>query len=334
MQEELPVAVPADADTGVAEECRELALDLLALLGELDSARWRSELELAVRDHVARIQLRTDRLRKADLLADTLRQSLDELVEVIRACLPARDLPREQLYRAWDDFRHHLQPAYEGICNALAEQSIVVPTRRPTNYARNVLHFGSALLAMAIVHWLLSPTAMLVVGGALATWAWSMEAGRRVHPAVNRFLMWVLGPFAHPHESYRVNSATWYCTALFLLALFGSKLLVLVAIGVLGFADPMAAVIGRRFGTVKLVNGRSLQGSLTFFLTGVAVAAPTIAWTRPELHPTEVLAISAAASALSAVAELFSLRIDDNLSIPIAAAFGAGLTAMALGIAF
>ncbi|MCB1245757.1 MAG: hypothetical protein KDB69_00660, partial [Acidimicrobiia bacterium] len=117
--------------------------------------------------------------------------------------------------------------------------SIVVPTRRPTNYARNVLHFGSALLAMAIVHWLLSPTAMLVVGGALATWAWSMEAGRRVHPAVNRFLMWVLGPFAHPHESYRVNSATWYCTALFLLALFGSKLLVLVAIGVLGFADPM-----------------------------------------------------------------------------------------------
>ena len=318
----------------LAVESRALALDIHSLLAELDPARWRAELEAAARSHVARIDARLAGLRAMPTIQETaLASSVAELSGVLEAHVPAADLPIDRVESEWADFRTRLQPVYEALANALRSEAIHVPTRRPTNYARNALHLTGATVALALVHLLLDARSMLIVALGLTLWAWSMELGRRAFPAVNRVLMALLGPFAHPHESYRVNSSTWYCTALLLLSLTGSKLLILTGLAVLGFADPLAAIVGRRWGSIKLVHGRSLQGSLAFGVTGTLAAGVVTLLARPELEPGTVLALAGSAALLGAIAELFSLRIDDNLSIPLAAAAGAGLVAAALGIA-
>lgn len=316
----------------LAVESRDFALDLHTLLGDLDTARWKAELEQAVRDRATRLETRAAELREAIDDAN-LRESLDEVVAVLRAALPDAGAPAERLEAEWSAFRARLQPAYEAWANALLEHAIHVPTRRPTNYARSILHALAAAAAVVVIHFVLGPTAMLVIGAALAVWAWSMEIGRRVSPAINQLLMRIFGSFAHPHEAYRINSATWYCTALLALGLTGSTLLAMIAIAVLGFADPMAAFVGRRWGSIKLVNGRSLQGTLAFFATGTIAALVVTTATQPDIPPLTAVGLSAAASALAAVAELFSLRVDDNLSVPLAAAAGAALGAFALGMA-
>ena len=319
----------------LASESRALAIDLHTLLSELDVARWRADLEQSCRTQAARIEARLVALRAREELGEArlsaLRRSVEDLYGVLCSAMPRQALNTEQLALDWAELRARLQPAYEQMAAALQSLAIHVPTRRPTNYARNILHISGALAALVLVHTVLPPAWMLPVGLGLAAWAWSLELSRRLSPRVNALLMRILGSFAHPHESSRVNSSTWYCTALGGLALLGSPTLVLVAIAVLGFADPAAAIIGRRYGSVKLVNGRSLQGSGAFVGVGFLATLTVLLATRPDLSLPAVLAMSAGAALLGAVAELFSLRVDDNLSVPVAAAAGAGLVGMLLG---
>jgi dolichol kinase len=102
-------------------------------------------------------------------------------------------------------------------------------------------------------------------------------------------------------------------------------------VAVLGFADPTAAIVGRRFGRVKLVNGRTLEGTITFFVVGVAAALGVVAW-LPAPPPVAVaLALAAAAGVAGALAELFSRRIDDNFSIPIVSAAATAAVLLASG---
>ena len=67
--------------------------------------------------------------------------------------------------------------------------------------------------------------------------------------------MGFLGPIAHPHERYVVNSATWYATSLTLLAVAFEPMAQSIGVIVLGLADPAAGIVGRRFGTRKLREG-------------------------------------------------------------------------------
>ena len=91
-----------------------------------------------------------------------------------------------------------------------------------------------------------------------------------------------------------------------------------LGIAVLGFADPAAAIIGRRYGRIKLVNGRTLEGTATFVAVGTLVAVPWLAlvW---GMDPGLALKLGFFGALAGGVAELFSRRVDDNLSIPVAA---------------
>ena len=147
-----------------------------------------------------------------------------------------------------------------------------------------------------------------------------LEVGRYLFPPMNRVLMRLLGRIAHPHESHRVNSSSWFILALFVLSFF-DLVYGTVALAILGAADPAAAVIGRRFGRRTLVHGRTVEGTLAFWAVGTVASAAAL-WVWFDYPPDQTLVMSATASAFAAVAELFSRRIDDNLAIPVAAAFG------------
>lgn len=165
------------------------------------------------------------------------------------------------------------------------------------------------------------------MAGAMAATAWTLESGRRVWPAMNSVLMRMFGLVAHDHERDRVNSGTWYATALFGLALATSPLVCSLAVLVLGVADPAAAAIGRRFGRTRIAAGRSLEGSLAFVFAGTLAAFAMLRVFYGTLPVGEAWALAAGAAVAGALAEALLHRVDDNLSIPLAAAAGAALVA-------
>jgi dolichol kinase len=94
---------------------------------------------------------------------------------------------------------------------------------------------------------------------------------------------------------------------------------------VLGVGDPLAAIVGRAYGRTKLLHGRSLEGTLAFALSAALACFVAFVVFHPSLGVPLALGAAAAAALSGAVAELVSLRVDDNFSVPLSAAAGAWL---------
>ena len=317
-------------------DSQQLALDLHALLRDLDPARWRDDLVETARERL--LQLRQQLVALLERLDSegpvaALQAALQEIVRLLEDFHPSDELALPDLRQEWDELRRRLMPVYEQLVGALKVQDIHVPSLRPTNYRRNVLHMSSGLLALSVVQVLGNTNWILLTAVGFFLYAWSMEAGRRLWPGLNDRLMSFYGPVAHPHEWHRVNSGTWYCTAMLGLALTHSLAICSVAVIVLGFADPMAAIIGRRYGRVPLIHGRSLEGSATFLVVALVSGYATLAVFYPELAQTHGLGLALGAAIVAMLAELFSRRVDDNLSIPLGSGAGMILAGTLMGIA-
>ncbi len=202
---------------------------------------------------------------------------------------------------------------------------------RPTNVARSLFHVLSGVVALAAIRSVPSRRWLVGAAGAIFVAAWAMETSRRRSEAINERLMRLFGPVAHAHERHRVNSSTWYATALLALALFAPLVAAEIGVLVLAIADPAAGMMGRRFGRVRFASGRSLEGALTFLVVAFAVA---FAWLSlaGAVPLSARLMLAAGGAVAGAVTELGAVRVDDNLSIPLVVAASVTATGALAGV--
>ena len=313
-------------------------LELHALLRDIDPSRWRSDFDAALRDRLHRIQAGAVQMMAAlrsEGKMDAVRERVDELSRALRDFSPRQSLPSAEAIRdEWLHFRKSVVPYYELCVLSLRRQAIQVPSLRPTNYARTALHIGCGILAIVLLEWLLPLWALPFAAGGFALWCWSMEIARRIWPWWNTMLFKfpLFKVVAHPREVHHVNSATWFATSIFVLALMQTHIVPLVAAAVVTFGDPAAATIGRKWGKTVLVNGRTLEGCLALLVVGTSVGllglrvfhADVLTW------PESIL-VAGLAALFGGVAELVSRRLDDNLTVPLCAAGGAMLARLMIG---
>lgn len=202
---------------------------------------------------------------------------------------------------------------------------------RPANPRRALFHVASALVSLLFTLVVFDTQQLPFVAGSIAVLFWCLEALRRPFPRFNALLMRFFAPIAHPKEREEVNSATWYMTALTLLALTKSPVLCAIGVAVLGFGDPAASAIGRRFGRVKLMHGRTLEGSLAFVAVATIMAVASGALAASAVPLGALVVAGACAAVAGAVAEILSRRMDDNFTIPLAATGAAAIVLTILG---
>ncbi len=316
-------------------ESEAAARDLHGILRSMDPARWKDEGAPRLRVELDDLAGRMARLAELEPLEGAegeVAARLAELSALIARGLPSPGLSTERLRAAWAELRSRLVPAYESLAKSLSSIQVDIPSLRPTNYARNVYHVVSGLVVLAITQLYLPGWKGILVAGSATITAWSLEISRRYSPAINNACMKAFGAFAHPHEAWRINSATWFTTALFGLSLLPDRIPVTVAMAILASGDPAAAVIGRRFGRIRLANGRSLEGALAFVGASLLVGLPALLAFYPGLGFATGTALVLAGAIPAALAELFTRKIDDNLAIPWAAAAGCMLAQAAFGV--
>ena len=216
------------------------------------------------------------------------------------------------------------KPAYDVQAVDLGEITFEVTPARPTNYTRSAFHVVSGAASLALIRLLPGRGWLVAASLVIATAAWTMEAMRRCSPATNDRLMRLFAPVAHAHERHRVNSSTWYVTALVLLAAFFPLRASAIGVVVLAVADPAAGFIGRRFGRTRIRAGRSVEGTLAFVVAGTLAALGALSLCYAVPVPVAVL-LGATGAIAGAIAELVSLRLDDNFTIPLTAALATSL---------
>ncbi len=319
-------------DVALRTESQLLAEEVYALIQELDPATWRADLEAAARARLAAIRDRA-RLVLARIEAERAERSIassPRFEEALRTLVELSDEASRRASRKRAEWRatfKRLQPEYAALAQRLRSLQIELPRLRPTNSSRSLLHIASGVAVLFMLHHVLSHAGALIVGGSLVAAAWTMEISRRKSARVNDALMAMLGRFAHGHEWQSINSATWYASALLIMVVAFPLVAATTGAMVLALADPAAALVGRRFGRVKLINGRSLEGSLTFLLVAAPTAWAVLGTYGPALSLDHSLLVAGAAALVGALVELLTRHIDDNFTIPmaVAAAVAAGL---------
>ncbi len=171
---------------------------------------------------------------------------------------------------------------------------------------------GVLLLPLDLAKWLLIVFSVVAV---------VLEVGRASLPTVNDLLIKLL-PFFKPHERFQITGATYYwLSATFVVFAFPEDIAVL-ALLFLAFGDPFATVIGSRDHRARIF-GKSIAGTAAF--AAVAVIAGTVATLHPEIDLVWWLVPGAI---VAAVAELLPSPLDDNVTVPLAAAIVMALLSM------
>lgn len=313
------------------DESRQIAEEVFHVLQTIDPVRWRTGVEAAARDRLGRIRAQLQGLLDSKAFATSdaaVRQLQERLRHMARLLEEFQQRRAERLDRTEPDdaeasdlrnLRSRLQPAYAAVAHWLQTHAVEVPTLRPTNHFRSVFHVCTGLILLVSIQHLMDDAQRLVACWIFVAVAWSLEAIRKWMPASNRWIMLPFRQVAHPHEHHGVNSATWYGTAMLLMALFSTTPAASVGIIVLAFGDPFAALIGRRYGRIRLVANRSLEGTTAFVLMGMLAAWVMLSVYYPDLPTSTAIAAAFAGGLAGALAELFSYRLDDNFTIPLAA---------------
>ena len=199
---------------------------------------------------------------------------------------------------------------------------------RPVTWSRGLFHVSWGLAAVLIYHFLLTQGQAVAIMLGFTGLAVTLESTRRIWPRWNAFLIEkVFGKVARPWERHRVNSATWYTLALLAITVLLPREAAEAGVLVLAFGDPAAALIGSRYGKVKLYRQKSIAGTSAFvvFAFAACVGFFALTGTLASVGVGTMLALCATAAVAGAIAELFADKLDDNFAVPVLAAEVAAL---------
>jgi len=111
------------------------------------------------------------------------------------------------------------------------------------------------------------------------------------------------------HERYTIGAHIYFTVAALLIIWFFPKDIAIGSIAVATLGDAIAAIIGKPFGRHRFSNGKSLEGSLSYFIIAILILTPLI-----DLPHAIIGALA------GTLAEFYELPPDDNFSNQIAVA--------------
>ncbi|HOP08740.1 MAG TPA: SEC59/DGK1/VTE5 family protein [Candidatus Methanofastidiosa archaeon] len=115
-----------------------------------------------------------------------------------------------------------------------------------------------------------------------------------------------LEPILRPEEKRSWGSHTYYAVGAFICILLYSKDIAICSTAALVIGDSIAAIVGKMVGNHRIYKKKTLEGSLACFLSCLAVCYLVVS-----------LPLAMTGATTTTLTELYTVRINDNLSIPV-----------------
>lgn len=114
------------------------------------------------------------------------------------------------------------------------------------------------------------------------------------------------------------TGGTYYALGIFLSILIFPEEVAIFSVLIMIWCDTMAALIGKKFGKTKLYSNKTVEGSMAFVITGIALVF-IMQYYFPDFKFFKAGLITIV---FAAAFEQFSfIRINDNLSLPLFSGF-------------
>lgn len=195
-------------------------------------------------------------------------------------------------------------------------------------WPRKLWHVLAALIIVSIFLFLpVSFHTKMVVFGIFTAYATICDITRLLWPKFNTLVVRDLQKFMRKREISGLNSMTFYSLSSFTVCLLFPKPIAILAILYLGLGDPMASIVGIKWGRHKIGPRFSWEGSLAFFATCFLLSL-----LYPLLAPGfsgNIWLFALAGGLIGMVSEWCSFRLDDNFVVPL---LSASLLKLALGL--
>ena len=202
------------------------------------------------------------------------------------------------------------------------------------NFSRKIWHMSGILIPAALYLDLFSGYAgychatrivMASILGVFLFFNVFIDIIRLNHASSGEFIWKYLGFLMKSDEKNRINGIIPYMVSNILVILFVHEEIAIPAIIFLVICDPFAAFSGYLFGKTRIVNGRTLEGTLGFIVTGLTAALLVYmlngkGYYESGFFPFLIMVTFGVTAA--AVTELYSKTmlngfVDDNLLIPL-----------------
>ena len=180
---------------------------------------------------------------------------------------------------------------------------------------RKMIHYSSA--AISIGYYFLDKSIVLIVTGLLLLYMVIVELVKYrsdfIYNLYMKYFKHMLREHEYDRKKFTINGATWVLLSCILCILVFPKMIAIMGMLMLSFADSTAGIMGRLFGKKQYAPNRSYIGTGSFFIAGILVMFFTPMYNG---SPAEY-AVRGAALFITTFAEAFNLHIDDNFTIPV-----------------
>jgi dolichol kinase len=204
-------------------------------------------------------------------------------------------------------------------------------TRKDLQLGRRLVHLANGS-AIATAYALIFTHQQIVhTFGSIACLVYILDRVRIHYPELVERAPWINSLLFRAEEQFKESAMTPYAIAILLTLLTFPKTIALIAIYPLAIADPASALVGITWGRHRVVEGKSVEGSLAFFAATALITIVVLRMTT--VLDTGPLAATALAIGLAgAIFEMLPLRLDDNLTIPLFVGFAGWVVCALVGI--
>ena len=131
-------------------------------------------------------------------------------------------------------------------------------------------------------------------------------------PILRGFIHGLIGAIMRPDERGNLLGSTCLLIASVLTVFLFPKAIAVAALCLLIAGDTAAALVGKRFGRIRIFGRKTLEGTLAFVAVGTCLNAGVSLFAEGLSHSTIV-----AGAVVGALVEALPLPIDDNFAVPI-----------------
>lgn len=183
--------------------------------------------------------------------------------------------------------------------------------------ARKAIHLSS--LSIAIIYCHITRELALVLLTPLFAGFFIVDFLKNHIPAVSAWYHRTFDAMLREHELGRetahFNGATFITFSALMLVLLFPKMIAIAAFSLVAVSDTLAALVGKKFGRHK-IGEKSLEGSAAFLLSAIVIV-----FVVPRISPAAGIVMALCATLVEAMSlRIGAFKVDDNLTIPLAAA--------------